>query len=442
MDQGFGCHMSKQAVLLIHGIGEQRPMETLRSFVKTVWQTDKSIQLKHPNAGAMWSKPYPLAEDFELRRLTTPENTGRIRTDFFELYWAHLMQGTKFGHLIGWARALLLRHPATVPKQLRLAYGLCIVLIGAGLVMAYYTAALRAAGHVAPFWISLTLTLFVIPAVTWVLLNIVGDAARYLHVAPENVECRRAIRSMGVKVLTALHERGYDRIIVVGHSLGAVIGYDILHHTWASFNEDRPSAPTPAYVALTALESLAAKMAATGDATPAVKNEEWRAAQRAYGCELKNNGVRWRVSDFITLGSPLTHAPILMARDVRDLAAKCADREFATCPPTLESAQRDHHEVWGFSYPAAQTPRVPHHAAVFGPTRWTNLYFPCSGIIRGDLIGGPAQAVFGPGILDVPVTTHLWGGFLSHTLYWSSGRKSDTHVEELRKVLDLAQERA
>ena len=28
--------MSKQAVLLIHGIGEQRPMDTLRGFVDTV----------------------------------------------------------------------------------------------------------------------------------------------------------------------------------------------------------------------------------------------------------------------------------------------------------------------------------------------------------------------------------------------------------------------
>jgi len=31
----------KQAVLLIHGIGEQRPMDTLRGFVETVWTSDE-----------------------------------------------------------------------------------------------------------------------------------------------------------------------------------------------------------------------------------------------------------------------------------------------------------------------------------------------------------------------------------------------------------------
>ena len=33
--------MAKQAVLLIHGIGEQRPMETLRAFVDEVWSQDR-----------------------------------------------------------------------------------------------------------------------------------------------------------------------------------------------------------------------------------------------------------------------------------------------------------------------------------------------------------------------------------------------------------------
>ena len=39
--------MSKQAVLLIHGIGEQRPMDTLRGFVDTVWTSDASQQRQH-----------------------------------------------------------------------------------------------------------------------------------------------------------------------------------------------------------------------------------------------------------------------------------------------------------------------------------------------------------------------------------------------------------
>jgi hypothetical protein len=33
----------EQAVLLIHGIGEQRPMDTFRGFVNAVWKTDTAL---------------------------------------------------------------------------------------------------------------------------------------------------------------------------------------------------------------------------------------------------------------------------------------------------------------------------------------------------------------------------------------------------------------
>lgn len=37
----------KQAVLLIHGIGDQQPMRTLRSFVKAVWSDDEVPLCQH-----------------------------------------------------------------------------------------------------------------------------------------------------------------------------------------------------------------------------------------------------------------------------------------------------------------------------------------------------------------------------------------------------------
>ena len=48
----------RQAVVLIHGIGEQRPMETLRAFVKAFLKD-----------GTYHSKPDTLSASFELRRL-------------------------------------------------------------------------------------------------------------------------------------------------------------------------------------------------------------------------------------------------------------------------------------------------------------------------------------------------------------------------------------
>lgn len=66
--------------------------------------------------------------------------------------------------------------------------------------------------------------MLVVPIVGLVLQHIVGDAARYLHVAPRNVQRRHGIRQAGIKLLNALHDRGYKPIAVVGHSLSSVIG--------------------------------------------------------------------------------------------------------------------------------------------------------------------------------------------------------------------------
>jgi hypothetical protein len=67
-------------------------------------------------------------------------------------------------------------------------------------------------------------------------LQYIGDAARYLSPTPENVGVRQAIRSAAVELLEGLHDdptwRRYHRIILVGHSLGSVIGYDAITHLW------------------------------------------------------------------------------------------------------------------------------------------------------------------------------------------------------------------
>ena len=423
----------KQAVLLIHGIGEQRPMDTLRSFVESVWTTDETVQRNHPDAAGVWSKPYTLSQDFELRRLTTAENKAGIRTDFFELYWAHLMGGTKVAHVVSWAVTLLMRLPSSVPRHLRLAYYTCWMLVLVGIGLTYRFAIAKAAGHTGvPVWVNLVLGLAVIPLVMSILLNFVGDAARYLHVAPPNVGCRSAIRSMGVQVLNSLHERDYDRIIVVGHSLGSVIGYDILNFAWNQFNAVEPTKAAPLFDALGALEDLTV---AHADGAP-LDGAQFRAAQRAYFNEFTANGSRWRVTDFVTLGSPLAHAQILLAHNSADLTAKCDIRELPRCPPTLE-ASRAAGGIRRFSYPLNAPARTPHQAAVFGPTRWSNLYFPCTALARGDLVGGPLRDIFGAGIRDIAVNTKIWRGFLSHTHYWTADARDNSHVLNLREVLDL-----
>ena len=76
------------------------------------------------------------------------------------------------------------------------------------------------------------------------LQSYLGDAARYFRNSPGNVTVRREIRKEAVDTLDALHASGkYDRIIVVAHSLGTVVAYDMLR---AYFSRICNNLPDPA----------------------------------------------------------------------------------------------------------------------------------------------------------------------------------------------------
>jgi hypothetical protein len=412
----------KQAILLIHGIGEQRPMDTLRGFVQTVWATNRDIQHEHAVPG-VFSKPDDISGSYELRRLTTTMNRHEVRTDFFEFYWAHLMEGTSIQHVFAWARRLLFRSPRSVPKQLVGAWALLVVVFAAVAFFALQAIMPDQYRLIAlPKAISGVLSAILAWAAVPVINSIIGDAARYLDPAPANIKRRQAIRAKGVEILRKLHDSGeYDRLIVVGHSLGSVIGYDILTYAWPAFaahGDEKTRHPV-----LDALE--------TDVSTGGLAASDYHRRQRALLHELQSNGCRWLVTDFITLGSPLTHADILLARDQMDLKSKIKERELPACPPAFEANK--------FSYPHNRVHRTLHHAAMFAPTRWTNIYFPSRWLVRGDLIGGPLRGVFGKGILDLPVNTNLQRGFLSHTLYWTMTTGDDVapHITALRAAVNL-----
>ena len=273
-----------------------------------------------------------------------------------------------------------------------------------------------------------------VPIVAFVMLSIVGDAARYLHVAPTNIQRRHEIRQAGVKLLSMLHQRGYERIVVVGHSLGSVIGYDVLNHAFAAINATH-SAGAQKMSALDETERQSV------NPTPADDLTAWRRAQRALIGELQSNGTPWRVTDFVTLGSPLSHAAVLLADDEAALKAKQEAREFPKAPPVTETTRSPGGQpVTRFSYHPDETQpfRVPNHGALFAATRWTNLYFPCKWILWGDVVGGPLAGIFGRGVKDVAVTTELRGGLLSHTLYWTRPHDGAMpHIDALRSAVNL-----
>lgn len=418
----------KQAVVLIHGIGEQVPMDTLRGFVRAVWTTDENVRNPYV-PDQVWSKPDTVSHNYELRRLTTAEGKTGKRTDFFEFYWADLMEGTEVKHLTAWLKLLLLRSPAKVPVQLRgLWWTVAVLTLAIPLLFVLWKLDVI---HLSGLWISILggLGTLLWGAAGGILLNVAGDAARYLHVAPANIGRRRAIREAGIELLERLHQSAdYDRIVLVGHSLGSVVGYDILTHLWPKYNTGHAGNGSGA--ALDPLEQLAAKSDLAA--------EEYQPEQKNYAQRLRTAGNKWLVTDFVTVGSPLAHASFLMTRKPEEFAAKKTERELPACPPILEKVKGKQR----FCYPLKQD-WVPNHAAAFAPTRWTNLYFPCVATVFGDVIGGPVRPMFGRGVKDVPVHTTIRGGLFTHTDYWSFpanwNEKMDApkHIQELRAALQL-----
>src|SRR6185436_10699139 len=93
----------RQAVVVIHGIGDQRPMDTLRPFVDAVLGVDP----KSESSARYYSKPDEFSSTFELRRLQSKDS--RPRTDYFELYWQHLVPTATWRKIVAWLQLLLSR---------------------------------------------------------------------------------------------------------------------------------------------------------------------------------------------------------------------------------------------------------------------------------------------------------------------------------------------
>lgn len=457
---------SRTAVVVVHGMGEQWPMETLWSFVQSVWTGE---DLVNPRYAQVYPKPDAITGSFELRRITTAGSAlpDRRRFDFFEFYWAHLMQGNTMVAIAGWVWRLVARRLRNVPRRLRPLWGLCVglsvllvgLVAGSQVPKAWWPATV-------PRWIVGTIAAipsFLGLVAAAVVVPVLGDAARYLSPSPKNVGARQDIRDAGVELLERLHASGkYDRIIVVGHSLGTVVAYDVLHHAfsrvrssrWLAAHDPLDAAGKERMRLLTALENAA--RALVGDGPPGDREgyapadgaarAEYRDAQRAYAnalCTYRDDeGPLWLVTDFVTTGSPLSKADVLLARprvraDSRlrpfeALVEQHQDRELPRCPPQFEKLDPPR-----FSYPLRAMHRRPHHAAVFGPVTWTNLHFHTRWLLWGDLIAGPVAPQMGEGVLDVELPYQGFGRFV-HTRYWGGGPLNDARLVRLREHVGLA----
>jgi hypothetical protein len=443
----------KQAVILVHGMGEQAPMQTLRGFVQTMWVSNTDILARDPGDPAgtdnpIWWKPDPRTGSYELSRVTTraghqsSEASEGPRTDFFEFYWADLTEANTIEQLQDWFMSLLWRRRSQVPANVRSVwYILWAVTVFFG-VLALWGALAKIFDWPFSGWASATLGL---SGLVWLLahtavLGTFGDVARYVRAQPANIAARQAIRDRGLTLLRELSDGGqYCRIILVGHSLGTIIAYDLIKLFWSERSVARTMIEGDAlHQACQACQSAGQQAAGSRDAAAL---DAYRAAQRAVFQAMQGRGGAegpWLISDFVTVGSPLSHAQFLLEPDKTRLDIGIEERRFPVNPPLSEGSDGFLYQPHRRSDPTIWS---AHHAAPFAAIVWNNLYDSAKAIVFGDLISGPVRDNFGWGVKDIEVTIRrrwlLARRFFTHTLYWTD-TGDPAHLEALRKALDLA----
>ena len=163
---------------------------------------------------------------------------------------------------------------------------------------------------------------------------------------------------------------------------------------------------------------------------------DFRDAQRVYATILadgwETGGAAWLVSDYVTLGSPLSKAEILITRNRERFDFRVGARGLPTCPPFFEQTSPPR-----FSYEVARGQWGPHHAAPFASTSWTNLYFSNTLIVIGDIVSGLVAPLFGPGVRDVRLP--IGAPKFRHNDYWLTPEVEPTPpwIKALRHALNL-----
>ncbi len=461
----------RQAVIIVHGMGQQLPGETLNQFATSVFPDGTNVK---------WQKPDYDSNSFEVRKITVNGTVQMPTTDVYEFYWAHLMHGNTLGKVVSWAFHLLRTPPKKVPRNLRwvvipiqvlillVAVVALIIWISPGTPAKDWLGSLTdnmspeqqkttVAGLSSAVLVVAGLLRFVWKRLgkNWA-IDVLGDVPHYLQPKPENIERRQAIREAGVDLIERLHtSQKYDRIIMVGHSLGSVIAYDILTFAWIRIGRLHRSPSRSKANALTEIEhEIDRQNQFPSDTLSQSQLEQMQELQHRAWSEYRKNSMPWLVTDFVTLGSPLTHADLLWEDGSGSkFAALKVQRVLPACPPVTEELPRDaepgrfapisyHRSFTDITTGQRRTVTLPHQAGMFALTRWTNLYFPFRAPMWGDPVAGPVAPQFGNWVRDISLP-HYSGnqrgvmGF-AHTRYWQKQvHGSNSHIDALRKALQL-----
>lgn len=413
----------RTAVVVVHGMGEQLPVETLRQFVRTGLP-------KHDGARRYFSRPAKVTGSFEARRMLAYRQpaVGQLthgHTEFFEYHWSYKMTGNKLGDFARLFVRLMLGF-WRVPRGLRVLWFLAWVSIIALASLITWTIVEGASN---PEWtvagvVGLLLGQGVAAAVVVKFISALGgvvtdtfvDVARYLDRSPRSYAVRRDIRQGMVDLLRSLHDQGrYSRIIVAAHSLGGYIAYDGITSLWNEMCSPADGADlpreTPPLAHLADVERNARTLADASEDLLELTQESrkeidaYQASQFELWRDYRSAGNRWLITDFITFGTPMYFADLLYTKNRRQFRQFVHNSELPQCPPRSgdEMVETGDKKI-GHRYCYSRNGRqYLAHGSLFAVVRWTNLYFPAVAWFFGDWFGGPLRPLFGNGILDIPV---------------------------------------
>ncbi len=419
----------KQVIILIHGIGEQRPMETATAFARTI-ADDESISFR----------PSTFGLSGEINRISIAETRDRPRTDIYEYYWAHEFRDNQLSTIHNWFFHLFLSCVKKIIATRRRGFGakltpgplmpkeLLIVVLG----IAY--GFFWGSGIAALMWAAHSLTTLVGTLIVGTLLyklvlgNLVfgylADAAKYLSNHPDNVAARGRVRTGAIDLIRSLNQSDkYDRVMVIGHSLGSVIAMDAITQYWHEACVTIQLESNQEKGLMICYHQLLASM------SPSVGKVDisiFQKRQREMRAALNVDKVRWKISDFVTVGSPLSFANFLVAKDEADFVFKRERTpQILLCPPTLEKDKNFYHKNIGT--PLLRNYLLPTASSVFLYIRWTNIYG------HKDMVGGAVAPLFGAGVFDLKA--HSSSFLAAHTEYFNA--KKGKIANQIKSALKL-----
>lgn len=234
------------AILVIHGIGEQHPFQTLDAFASTFWNIVEQKQ-----DGALIPGHHRIVRrNGWVQNYVSIESSRKSSVDIYEYYWAHKTQRhVKLADIVGWlidtsdgARKFYNENEA-----LSATYeGTGVTAFGkSGFKNRWYLKQLGWIMRIAAYlprtvlvtaarWLG-PLAVFLNPLFRWLrttLIDFIGDIVIYTSTDMKSqfYTVRKQILDGAVEELKALlQDKCYRRILIVGHSLGSVIGFDALN---------------------------------------------------------------------------------------------------------------------------------------------------------------------------------------------------------------------